>query len=423
MKGYKGDIVYAPLPGRLETLEDGYIFVGDDGLVKGVFPVIPEKYAGADIISYSGRLIMPAFADLHLHASQLPNRGLGYDEDFATWLSQYTYPAEHRYDDPEVAGRINARLIDELWQNGITRAVIMSSTSFTATSDLIGQFVKSGLGAYIGKMNSDYGAFGEPNESTKTSEKETLRLVELFGGMRGKVQYILSPEFIPCCSDEMLTFLGNLAKERGLPVQSHLAESPGDVEMVSKRCPADRDYASAYRRFGLFGQTPTVMAHCLYLTEEELHMMKQLRVYAAHCPHSNLNMPSGRHLPVKKLLEMGVPVGLGSDVAGGHTLSVISNMVAALQISKQLALDSPTLRPLTTAEVFYTATRGGGSFFGKVGSFEQSFAFDALVIDDSPLDDFTRRSVAQRLERFIYCGDSRHITQRYCGGVPVSKPS
>lgn len=422
MKGYRGDIVYSPAPGKLETVEDGYIFVNDRGIVEGVFTGIPERMTDAECIDYRGKLIIPAFADLHLHAAQLPNRGLGYDEDFPVWLTQYTYPAEHRYDDAEYARRLNARLIHALWKNGIMRSVIMSSTSYAATADLAEQFDASGLYAFIGKMNSDCGAFGEANEQTEASKSETERLIERFGKAGRNVRYILSPELATCCTDEMLEFLGRLAAERGLCVQSHLAEGPDDVKMVAKRFPDDRNCASVFRRFGLFGQTPAVMAHCLYLTEEELEMMSRLGVYAVHCPHSNLNIPAGRHLPVKKLLAMGVPVGLGSDIAGGHTLNVMSNMVAAMQISKQLALKIPDYGPLTAADVFYLATRGGGSFFGNVGSFEYGFEFDALIIDDSALGNFACLRAAQRLERFLYCGDDRHIARRYCRGQLVKQP-
>jgi len=243
---------------------------------------------------------------------------------------------------------------------------------------------------------------------------------------------ILTPRFIPSCCDDLMRGLCALRNEFNLPVQSHLSENRSEVEWVRTLCPSSAGYGAAYDDFGLFGSggteagPPTVMAHCVWSDEEEIKLMARRGVFAAHCPQSNANLSSGV-APMRRILEAGVPAGLGSDIAGGSSSSIFRAMSDAIQVSK---LRNPLLgvneKPLTMEEAFFLGTKGGGEFFGKsgmgyCGSFEPGFEFDALVINDhapeahalaAPFD----MSVRDRLERAIYISDSGHIKAKYARG-------
>ena len=122
-------------------------------------------------------------------------------------------------------------------------------------------------------------------------------------------------------------------------------------------------------------------------------------------------------------MEMGVNVGLGTDVGAGHKVSIANVMSQAVQASKMKWLETDKkYDPLTTSEVFYLGTKGGGKFFGQVGSFEPGYEFDALVIDDTGLGFEGERSIEERIQRYIYCGDDRNIVARYVSGNKVNKP-
>lgn len=218
----------------------------------------------------------------------------------------------------------------------------------------------------------------------------------------------------------MLRACGELAAKYQMPVQSHLSENKDEIALVRTLEKESSCYGDAYNRYGLFGQTPTVMAHCVWSEGEELELMKKNNVMVAHCPTSNFNVASVM-APIRHFLDEGLRVGLGSDISGGHDLNIFRMMVYAIQVSKihyQQNHDRPFL---TLSEAFWMATKSAGSFFGKVGSFEPGYEFDALVIDDSDLN-HDHYSLLERLERYIYLGDDRQIVHRFCRGKEIAEP-
>ena len=203
-------------------------------------------------------------------------------------------------------------------------------------------------------------------------------------------------------------------------LQSHLSENTSEIAWVAELEPESESYGDAYNRYGLFGQTPTIMAHCVWTAGSELELMKKNGVMVAHCPTSNFNLSSGM-APVRNLLDAGIRIGLGSDISGGHDLNMFRMLVYAIQVSKMQYQQNHDKAFLTLSEIFWIATKSAGSFFGKVGSFEPGYEFDALVIDDSVLYP-AEYSLQHRLERFIYVGDDRQIVHRFCRGQEVEEP-
>ena len=163
------------------------------------------------------------------------------------------------------------------------------------------------------------------------------------------------------------------------------------------------------------------MAHCVWTRGHELELMKRNGVMVAHCPTSNFNLSSGM-APIRNLLDEGVRIGLGSDISGGHDLNMFRMLVYAIQVSKMHYQQDHSKAFLTLPETFWIATKSSGSFFGKVGSFEPGYEFDALVIDDAVLypDEY---SLIHRLERYIYVGDDRQIVHRFCRGKEIKEPA
>ena len=282
-------------------------------------------------------------------------------------------------------------------------------------------FQEAGLGALVGKVGMNRNCPEGLQESVEEMVKGYESLIAEFNEPDALVRPIVTPRFIPSCTPEMLRACGELAAKYHLHVQSHLSENRDEIALVQKLEPESSCYGDAYDRYGLFGQTPTVMAHCVFSESEEMALMKQRGVLVAHCPTSNLNVTTGI-APIRQLLNEGVRVGLGSDISGGHDLSIFRVMVYAIQMSKLHYQRNHARSFLTLSEAFWMATKSAGSFFGRVGSFEPGYEFDALVIDDRKLLIDADYSLLDRLERFVYLGDDRLIEARYCHGRLIPDP-
>lgn len=405
----KGNICHTPEKDRLEIRKDAYV-VCEGGLCRGIFDTIPDKYLGMEIVDCAGKLIIPGLVDLHTHAPQFAYRGTGMDEELMGWLERYAFPEESRYTDTGYAARAYGIVTEKLKRGATTRVVMFATIHPEATLILMDCMEKSGVVSYIGKVNMDRNALPElTEESAARSAEDTRRFIRECAS-RGyrRTKPIITPRFVPSCTDELMEALGRIRKEYDLPVQSHLSENPEEIEFVRKLAPEAAFYGDAYDRFGLFGKDGrTVMAHCVYSPPEEVQRMLDNGVWIAHCPGSNMNIASGI-APVRHYLERGLRIGLGTDVAGGDSESMFRAVTDAIRASKMYwRYIDHNAKPLTFPEAFWLASKGGGSFFGKVGSFEEGYAFDAVVLDDSiepsartlPLRDRLERAFYQRLDK------------------------
>ena len=415
----KGLFVDTPEIGAMRCREG--LLVCEEGRVAGFFEALPTRYAHIPVTDCGDALVIPGMSDLHLHAPQYSYCGTAMDLELMDWLNAYTYPEEGRYRDMEHARAYYEIFTRDLLHTATTRAAIFATLHTDATLELMRQLDAAGLGAYVGKLNMDRNCPPDYSEhTTENGEKETRRFIEACREAGyARVHPILTPRFTPSVTDAYMEKIGLLARAYGLPVQSHLSESLPEIEWVKALCPDAKTYADTYARYGLFGGScPTIMAHCIYCTEEEERMMKDGGVFIAHCPTSNENVIAGI-APTARYLRGGYAIGLGSDVAGGHTLNLFAVMAAAVQVSKLRwrCVDSAE-KPLTLPEALYMATAGGGRFFGRVGLFEPGYAFDAVVIDDSANRNLRAFSPMERIERCAYLGGAK-VAAKFVDGRKV----
>ncbi|HJA25775.1 MAG TPA: amidohydrolase family protein [Candidatus Fournierella merdigallinarum] len=410
----KGNILYTPVCGRIEAAADSYL-VCEEGKVAGVFDTLPEAFWGVPVEDFGSRLILPGLADLHVHASQYAYRGLGMDLELLDWLEQNAFPEEARFADLDYARAAWDIFVEELAKSATTRACIFATVHRPAALLLMEKLEQAGLAGFVGKVNMDRDCPDCLRETTGGSLEETRRWLEQSAGF-GRVKPILTPRFVPSCTDELLAGLGALGARFNVPVQSHLSENLSEIRLVGRLCPSSRYYGDVYDRAGLFGgPRPAVMAHCIWSGEEERARMKEAGVFIAHCPQSNMNVSSGI-APVRLYLREGQRLGLGSDVAGGAHLSIFRAMTDAIQASKlRWRLVDDSLPALTLPEALYMATKGGGAFFGRVGSFEPGYEFDAVVLDDADLPTTRRCTLTERLERVVWLGDGRPCAKYVAG--------
>lgn len=416
----KGNVVYSKTPQKLEIIENGYI-VYADGVVQGVYAELPEQYANDEIEDYGDKIIIPGLVDTHIHAPQYAFRGLGMDMELLDWLNTNTFPEESKMKDLEYAKKSYGTFVENLRTSATTRAVVFGTIHRPATLLLMDMLEESGLATMVGKVNMDRNSPEYLCETAEESAEETVAWIEdvMAKGYKNTLP-ILTPRFTPSVTDELMAKLKEIQVKYGLPMQSHLSENLGEIAWVKELCPWSTCYGDAYDHFGMFGKDcKTIMAHCVHSTDEEVELMKNNGVFIAHCPESNINLSSGV-APIRRYLELGMNVGLGSDVAAGSTENMFTAMAYAVQASKmRWRLLDDSLKQLTADEVFYLATKGGGAFFGKVGSFEEGYEMDAVVLDDSRLEHPQDLDVKSRLERMIYFSDDREICAKYVKGTKI----
>lgn len=416
----KGNILFTPTPDKFTVIEHGFIVI-IDSKVDNVYRSLPEEYKNCKVIDYGDKLIIPGMNDLHCHAPQFRNLGMAMDKELIPWLNDYTFPEESKFKDERYSEKVYKKFIQEVWKQGTTRIAVFATIHKNASMKLMDMFIESGLGAFVGKVNMDINSPDYLCETSEQSLSDTEEILIKYGNKSSIVKPIVTPRFVPTCSNELLSGLGKLCNKYNTPAQSHLSENKSEIEWVKTLHPESKFYGDVYNKYKLFGQTPTLMAHCSFSSDEEMALMKTNNVTAVHCPSSNLNVGSGM-MPIRKFIDNKINLGFGSDISGGHTCSLFKTMVQAIQVSKLYWANSDKQIPfLSNSEAFYIATKGGGSFFGKVGSFEKGYDFDALVIDDSDLN-YLDYTLEQRLERFIYVGDDRQILHRYVCGNLIERP-
>lgn len=420
----KGNICHTLTPDKLDLHENAYL-VCSDGVSMGIFETIPEEYQNFEVVDYEDCLIIPGMVDLHIHAPQYAFRGMNMDLFLMDWLDTYTFPEEEKYDDIEYAKKAYTLFADALKKGATTRACIFATRHIEATQLLMEIMEQTGIVSFVGKVNMDREASPRlVEESAMASAYNTFGWINAVSGKYTRTKPILTPRFIPCCTDELMQELREIQMAYGIPVQSHLSESKGEVEFVKILRPENVFYGEAYNDYDLFGKNKdsdrpvrTIMAHCVWSTEEEIKLMKENGIFIAHCPASNMNLTSGI-APARRYFDEGIDIGLGSDVAGGHSDSMFRAVTDAVQVSKlYYRMVDESYAPLLFSEAFYMATKGGGKFFGKVGSFEAGYEFDAIVLDDSILAHPQEINLAERVQRAFYLGlDEKKITAKYVAG-------
>ncbi|GLB45496.1 putative amidohydrolase family protein [Lyophyllum shimeji] len=345
-----------------------------------------------------GSFLLPPFCDLHLHAPQFLYQGTGLHLSLMQWLDEYAFKAEERLDaDPALARRVYTRLAQRLIENG-TGTVLLFGTIKEGTNLILADTMqRAGVRALVGKLSMDISSrpsYVEASAEAALSAarsfvsrcKETVAALPAHSRL---VAPVLTPRFVPTCSNELLEGLGRLAAEQSLRVQSHMAEAHDQVEWVrSERGAEDID---VFDQRGLL--TPdTIQAHCTFLDAAALARVADRGTAIAHCPLSNAYF-SAAPFALREVLAAGVRVGLGTDVAGGYSLDMMSAMRHAVTVSRmregkrrlEHAGENEAAESVAIdwKEALYLATQGGKEALGLgrgSGSFEVGAPFDAQQI-------------------------------------------
>ena len=381
----RASALHTPERGRLEHLPDALIRVSAQGVIEAVEAAGDVVADGPLITLPQGQYLLPGMVDLHVHAPQWPQLGRALDVPLEEWLQQHTFPLEARYADLAFAQAVYGELIDSLLAHGTTCAAYFGTIHLEATALLAQLCLDKGQRALVGKVAMD--APGEcPDYYRDANAGEattgTRQLIERIAAMQPLgnplVLPAITPRFLPSCTEELLGNLGALVRERPVHIQTHCAESAWEVAHGRARF-GDTDVA-VLDGFGLL-QPHTLLAHGNFLSGPDRARIGERGAAIAHCPLSNAYF-AGRILPAGEILAEGLHIGLGTDISGGHSPSLLESARFAVTASRMLAAQEESAAAISVVEAFWMATAGGGEALGlPIGVLRVGFEFDAIVID------------------------------------------
>ncbi|KAI1802791.1 guanine deaminase [Daldinia bambusicola] len=407
---FLGLFIHSIKLGELQYLHDTAVCVDKSGKIVAVeqqcdqnkaeetlYPKLGWKAEDVIVtIAKDGQFFFPGFVDTHIHAPQYPNVGIFGKSTLLDWLNTYTFPMEASLSSLPKARRVYTRCIQRTLSHGTTTATYYATIHVPSTNLLADLCLSLGQRAFVGRvcmdnLGPDYYLDESPSQSIAATQA-TIDHIRSIDASFDLVSPILTPRFAPACSPEAMTQLGALHRETNLPIQTHISENVNELRLVREMFPDSRTYADVYDRFGLLGAR-TVLAHAIHLTDEEADLVARRGAKVSHCPCSNSALTSGV-ARVRWLLDKGIRVGLGTDVSGGYSPSILDAARQAALVSNHLAMpprggakpppeDGRELARLSVEEVLHLATRGGAEVVGlgeKVGGFEVGKEWDAQLI-------------------------------------------
>lgn len=441
-RAVRGTWFHAPEAGRIEVLHDAIVVVDREGQIDAVLHPGDAGYdeAAADAVEIGGYLL-PGFVDLHVHAPQYAQLGQALDEPLEVWLGKYTFPLEARYADLDFARPRYDALVRDLLSSGTTTAMYFATVHLEATKLLAELALEWGQRALIGKVVMDDPAANPADyrdASTDAALAETRAFVEFVrshpGNADGRVLPVITPRFIPSCTDEGLRRLGALAAETRAHVQTHCSESDWAHGHALERY-GETD-TSALAGFGLLTRR-TVLAHSNFITDADMDTIHDHGSAVAHCPVSNAYFANAV-FPLRRALAAGLHIGLGTDISGGPISSIFEAARATVMASRMLETGVDPMLPqagrgspdsaVSIATAFHLATAGGGVALDlPIGRFAPGYRFDAMAIDpDAPAGGirlFGEREPNAILEKILYTATRANIAHVWVDGQRVSGAS
>ena len=434
---YLGTIIDAPTLSTIRIRHNHTLGVNSKGVIAFIEPSdssdsyqFPVGFEDARIVQLNAKkttFLFPGLIDTHTHAPQYPNTGIFGSSTLLSWLETYTFPLEASFSSVDQAKRVYTRVVNRSVANGTTCATYHATLHVPATQLLAQICFDKGQRALVGRvcmdMMSPDNYRDESAETAVAATKEVVKYCRDLDDSGNFVRAVVTPRFAPSCTEECMSALGKLSVEEDLWCQTHTSENKDECKQVKEKFPKFKDYISVYDGCQLLGRK-TILAHAIHLSDGEMRLIKKKAAKVSHCPASNTALTSGA-AKVKLLLEKDITVGLGTDMSGGYSPSILEMARQAMLVSRHVAMEHGDQHKLSTEEVLFLATMGGAQCVGledTIGSFEVGKDFDALLINLDSIDDigetqegsgqadcFEWESWPDRVAEWLWTGDDRNV--------------
>ena len=377
--------------------------------------LLPHLPSGTPVADYRGKLILPGFIDTHVHYPQTDIIA-SHGEQLLEWLEKYTFPAERRFAERAHADEVAGFFCDELLRNGTTTACSFATVHAASVDALFEAAQARRMRMITGKVLMDRNCPDFLCDTAASGYAESKALIERWHG-RDRLLYAITPRFVPTSTPAQLALAGQLfAEHPSVLLQSHVAENRAELEWVARLHPEARSYLEVYAHHGLLGKR-ALYAHCIWLDDTDRQRMADTGTAMSFCPTSNLFLGSGL-FDLSRARERGIRVGLGTDVGGGTSFSMLQTLNEAYKVL-QLAGQS-----LSAVAAFHLATLGGARSLyldDRIGNFAPGREADFVVLDPCATPLLARRSAAcntleERLFTMMMLGDDRAVAATFVLG-------
>jgi guanine deaminase len=401
----------------LQFFDDGLLIVEDGRIVEAgdASTLLPQLADDILLTEFPKKIIVPGFIDCHVHFPQLDIIA-SYGAQLLDWLNRYAFPAEARFADADYAREIAQVFLDELLRNGTTTALVFGTVHAHSADAILEAAESRGMRLIAGKVLMDSNCPPDLRDTPESGYEDSKALIERWHG-KDRLGYAITPRFALTSSREQLAAAGRLAAEYpDVWIHTHLAENNAEVEEIARQFPERRSYLDVYEHYGLLRER-AVFAHCLHLDDEDRSCMAARGGAAAFCPTSNLFLGSGL-FDLRAMRAANIRVGLGTDVGGGTSLSLLRT---ASEAYKVLHLKD---QALPASRALYLATLGAAEALyldDKVGNFAAGKEADFVVLDPAGSSLSERRTrVATSIEESLFAitmlADDRNIAATYIAG-------
>jgi guanine deaminase len=386
-------LLFLPVPGRrIQAVVRGGFLIDARGRIRtvGTAEELQQRYPAVPLQDFGPTsLILPGFVDLHTHLPQY--QALGIDQgELLVWLQQLILPLEARFSDPDFAEQQAELFFRAALRCGTTTLVVFGPPYAEATRRAFRVAARLGLRVLMGQTLMDC----HVPDTLRTPPEEAVHAVETLlaewhGYDSGRLSYVVTPRFAGSCSRELLRLCAELATRHGLLLQTHLAESPGELRWIAQLFPEAADYTAVYEAVGML-RPQTLFAHAIYLSSSERERLRRAHCALVHCPRSNVFLRSGI-MPLRQYLREGFRIGLGTDIGAGPSPFLLEEARWACEMAKLRAFLSPEEAPteLSPEEALWLATLGGAQALGlehTIGSLEVGKDADFTVLDITALE-------------------------------------
>ena len=405
----------------VRIVPDGML-VAKDGRIAAVGPskdLLPDLPAGTPVSEWPRCIALAGFVDAHVHYPQtevIASRA----PDLLAWLHEHTFPAEIRFSDPDHARSGAAFFLDQILANGTTTAAVFCATAPCSADALFQAALERGMRVVAGKTMMDRNAPPALLDDAAGSEADSRSLLLRWHG-KARLGYAITPRFAITSTPDQLAAAGRLAAENpDAWVHTHVSESPEEIAEVRALFPDARDYVDVYDARGLL-RPRSILAHGVHLSEAEFQRLHDRGAAIVHCPTANTFLGSGlMDLAAARKVERPVRVGLGTDVGGGTSLSMLRTMAEAYKVAQ---LRGETL---DVFDLLHLATAGGAfalGLDGRIGRLEVGMEADIVVLDPASTGmlahrEARARELADRLFALVTLGDERAVREVWIAGEP-----